>query len=189
MKSTHYRMLTMGYAQIFLVVVALVALPWAASAAQMGTAMQGQAAAPKEVQVQWQPYIPEIPAGVCPECNLGKVNRQLPKPAMKLPEGIQAPSLPETQAGPMALPGDLSFFKKHLLTDAESSTSTSNVLEPTTAQYGNKILYTGNWFAAKSIACCGSYYWFSDGPDWIITDFPPKADRKSWCGGCTLSPE
>ena len=151
MKSTHYRMLTMGYAQIFLVVVALVALPWAASAAQMGTAMQGQAAAPKEVQVQWQPYIPEIPAGVCPECNLGKVNRQLPKPAMKLPEGLQAPSLPETQAGPMALPGDLSFFKKHLLTDAESSTSTSNVLEPTTAQYGNKILYTGNWFAAKSI--------------------------------------
>ena len=44
------------------------------------------------------------------------------------------------------------------------------------------------WFAAFSVACCDSYYWYTDSLDWIITDFPPKAQRKNWCGPCDLPP-
>jgi hypothetical protein len=149
MKTAYFRTWAGGCSVVFaLVLVGLAALPLVASGAQTATALQGQVAAPKVVQVQWQPSVPEIPAGICPECNLGKINRQLPKPAVKLPEGMRAPDVPAT--APEALPGDFHFFKKHVLTDAESSTSTANVLEPTAAQASNKILYTGNWFAAKS---------------------------------------
>ncbi len=45
------------------------------------------------------------------------------------------------------------------------------------------------WFGAFSIACCDSYYWYGESPDWVVADFPTKTDRIGWCGSCDLSPD
>lgn len=48
-------------------------------------------------------------------------------------------------------PGDLVLFKNIGLTDADTGGHTATIGEPTVANNGREILYTGNWYATRSL--------------------------------------
>ena len=48
-------------------------------------------------------------------------------------------------------PGDLVLFKNIGLTDADTGGHTGTIGEPTVANNGREILYTGNWYATRSL--------------------------------------
>lgn len=162
-------------AVVSLAMVVLLAVPLAAGAQMTLEATEGYAAPAQKVEVRWQAKMPQSAADVRPNCDLGKTNRYPPKPERLRQQEIRAPQLPQTQLR-AAADSDFQFFKKHALTNAESSTSTSNVLEPTTARYGRKILYTGNWFAAKSTDGGNSFVYVDP-----FTLFTPPAGMQFCC--------
>jgi len=136
----------------------LLTIPGGAMAQGKAEAKSAKVGPPVTVEVQWQDEMPEPPEGACPECKLKKVHRTPPLPKVDLPKDHQAPDVPETIpqiANPQA-PGDFKFWRNHKLNDTEAP-SVSNVCEPTAASKDKTVIYTGNWFAARSTNYGGKF--------------------------------